>query len=72
MYTEKFAGSGLDQLETCFAELAAHRGHLLLFALVNLSNAAIQCSTCSHRVLDGSRELIEAVYLEWSMQEVNR
>jgi hypothetical protein len=71
MKTERFTGSGLDELEACFGELLAHRGHFLSYSLLDLSNAVIQCSKCHHRVLDGSRDLIEAVFLEWSIQEVN-
>jgi hypothetical protein len=71
MITEKFTGSGLDELEACFSELQPHRGHFVLYSLLDLSNAAVQCCTCDCRVLDGSRELIEVVYLEWSMQEMN-
>lgn len=69
--TERFIGSGLDELEACFSELLLHRGHVLVFGLLDLSNAVIQCGTCHHRVLDGSRELIEVAYLEWSNRGLN-
>jgi hypothetical protein len=68
MKSEKFTGSAIDQLEMVYGYLFAHKGHFLLFSLVNLQIAEIRCSTCKFGVVEGSREFIEFVWLEWSIQ----
>jgi len=68
MKSEKFTGSAIDQLEMAYGYLVGHKGHFLLFSLVNLQIAEIRCSTCKFGVVEGSREFIELIWLEWSMQ----
>jgi len=66
MKAEKFTGTAIDQLERCFAYLLAHRGHFLLYSLINLEIGAIRCSSCKVDIVEGSRELVESIWLEWS------
>lgn len=70
MHTEKFTGSSIDQLELVYADLLQHEGHFLLFNLLNLSIAEIQCSSCKVAIVSGSREFLELVWLEWSMNKI--
>jgi hypothetical protein len=67
MKAEKFTGSGVDQLEVVFMQLFQHQEHFMLFTLADLNTGSIRCSTCKIDVVVGSRELLELVWLEWSM-----
>jgi hypothetical protein len=69
MKTEKFTGTAVDQLELGYSYLLAHQGHFLLFTLINFDTAEIRCSSCKHIIVSGSREFLELVWLEWSMNK---
>lgn len=70
MKTEKFTGSAVDQLELCYSYLFAHKSHFVLFSLVDLNTAEIRCSSCKFAIVTGSREFLEPVWLEWSMNRI--
>jgi len=67
MKSEKFTGTYVEQLCMLFAQLSSHEGHFLYFSLLNLDIAEIRCGTCKYGVIEGSRELLEQLWLEWSM-----
>lgn len=70
MKSEKFTGTYLEQLAMCFAQLQGHQDHFLYFGLLNLDIAEIRCGKCRVGVIEGSRELLELLWLEWSMQQL--
>lgn len=66
MKAEKFTGTAIEQLETSFGYLLAHHGHFLLYSFINLEIGAIRCSSCKVDIVEGSREFVELIWLEWS------
>ena len=63
----QFRGSAVDMLDFLWRSLQQHESHFLLFSLSDLDTAEIRCSSCKQAVLIGSREVIESLWLEWSM-----
>lgn len=63
MQQTKFHGSYEDQLELIFSQLLEHRSHLLMYSLINLDESEIRCNVCRSVVLQGSRELIETMWI---------
>jgi len=70
MKPERFFGAvAIAPFECLFEQLLVHSpGHFFLFKLVDLQIAAIRCSSCEVDVVLGSRELVETIWLEWSMR----
>jgi hypothetical protein len=61
---QKFRGSFEDFLTEVFLQLGEHEDHFLLYSLKSLDWAEIRCSACRSVVIDGSRDLIESLWLE--------
>lgn len=68
MQATKFQGSYEDQLELIFSDLLNHSHHNLWFSLEGFDQAKVCCGVCKKTVIEGSRELIELIWLEYNEQ----
>lgn len=69
MKAEKFTGTWIDQVDMVFDSLLRHHGHFLLYTLIDLQFGAIRCSSCKVDIVEGSREFVELLWLEWSSMD---
>jgi len=64
----KHTGPYDDLLNNLFARLHEHDGDTLKFSLRSLDWAEVYCYQCRSVVLEGSRELIESLWLEYNIE----
>lgn len=59
----KHKGDFVDVLENLFMQISQHESHFLYYSLRDLDWSEIRCGRCKTVVVDGSRELIEMIWV---------
>jgi len=63
---EKFVGTWLDQLESLFLQVIEHENHFMMYSVIDLEFGKIRCHSCKIDIVEGSRELVERIWIECS------